>query len=407
MPHSVPQLPHIKRCEPWFADGNLLLIAEDGACAFRVHAGVLGRHSPFFRALASIPQPPSEEDEGGTLNVLEDGCGVLRMLDSMQDLSCLLRGLYDGLYCSKPRAHHLPSLASILKLADKYAFDVLHTQTLLRFNQDWPSTLSKWDARESLATYPGELGQKYSPRKCYAHPLLVVRAARELGRRELLPSAFYDLSRYSPMAIASGMLRNRTTQRDIAEGMEGPEESMRPSLEDLLIILGGREASRRYFACFVAHALERRAPHPDCAFASTPTTDAVAPLMLPVLLDTEQPNPTADVLAVEPPLAIPPTGADERSDVPSKTPCARALANITCHMLRHLAGLPRGREADPLHVLAQVISMLTDPACEPTVELQSICNVCKASLILDMQAAREDIWICIPGWFGLGSWEEV
>lgn len=76
------------RSDIWFPDGNIILIAEQ--VMFKVHRGQLERHSDVFQDMFSLPQPP---DTG-----LYDGCRILELHDSAQDVHHLLRALYDGLY---------------------------------------------------------------------------------------------------------------------------------------------------------------------------------------------------------------------------------------------------------------------------------------------------------------------
>lgn len=73
----------------YFDDGNLVLVAEN--MAFRVHKGVLTRHSNYLRQL--LVQQPGE-DFLDTTDVF-DGCPVVRLPDRSYEVSELLRILYD------------------------------------------------------------------------------------------------------------------------------------------------------------------------------------------------------------------------------------------------------------------------------------------------------------------------
>ena len=75
----------------WFSDGSVVLKAE--RTLFRVHISQLVRRSLFFRDLFSLPQPGKDTAElDGTLG----GCPLLVLHDSAEDLSNLLKALYDG-----------------------------------------------------------------------------------------------------------------------------------------------------------------------------------------------------------------------------------------------------------------------------------------------------------------------
>lgn len=77
-----------KHEELWFEDGNVFVIA-DGA-AFKLHAGVLKRHSAVFRDLLD------DTGRGGGHSEVFEGCQVLRVTDKVADLIELFLILYDG-----------------------------------------------------------------------------------------------------------------------------------------------------------------------------------------------------------------------------------------------------------------------------------------------------------------------
>lgn len=71
----------------WFADGNVVLQAED--TQFRVHSSLLSLHSEIMKDCFACPQPEDEE----TL----EGCHIVRLYDSAKDIDNLCALLY-GLY---------------------------------------------------------------------------------------------------------------------------------------------------------------------------------------------------------------------------------------------------------------------------------------------------------------------
>lgn len=73
----------------WFQDGNIVLVAQ--GVAFRVHRGILSRHSETFNNLFTIP-PPSSPDSSEEL----EGLPVINVSDSAHDFKHLLHALYDG-----------------------------------------------------------------------------------------------------------------------------------------------------------------------------------------------------------------------------------------------------------------------------------------------------------------------
>ena len=82
----------VKHPEFWFSDGSLILCAQ--STLFRVHISQLCRKSVFFRDLFSLPQPsPSDANERQL-----EGCPVLDLHDSSEDVANLVRVIYDGPY---------------------------------------------------------------------------------------------------------------------------------------------------------------------------------------------------------------------------------------------------------------------------------------------------------------------
>lgn len=76
---------------------EIVLRAEN--TLFRVHKSLLARHSGFFHDLFTLPQP---EADGGSLPVHAsgdsdiEGCPVLRLHDTPEDVANLLTALVDG-----------------------------------------------------------------------------------------------------------------------------------------------------------------------------------------------------------------------------------------------------------------------------------------------------------------------
>ena len=82
----------VKHPEFWFSDGSLILCAQ--STLFRVHISQLCRKSVFFRDLFSLPQPSPPEPNERQL----EGCPVLDLHDSPEDVANLVRVIYDGPY---------------------------------------------------------------------------------------------------------------------------------------------------------------------------------------------------------------------------------------------------------------------------------------------------------------------
>lgn len=81
---SGPPLDTLKRdAEFWMEDGTIVLVARD--TAFRVYRGLLASQSTVFQDMLATCSPDAAE--------LLEGCPVVRLHDSPEDLTHLLRAL--------------------------------------------------------------------------------------------------------------------------------------------------------------------------------------------------------------------------------------------------------------------------------------------------------------------------
>ncbi|KAJ3501510.1 hypothetical protein NLJ89_g9306 [Agrocybe chaxingu] len=111
---SIGRREDIVRGEPWFKDGNIVLVTHDEPTAFRLHRGVLERHSEIFKDMLGLPQT----EESDTLHF--EGCQVVMMHDQPQELSNLVMALYDGPKFANAKIDDFFYLSGILRLANKY-----------------------------------------------------------------------------------------------------------------------------------------------------------------------------------------------------------------------------------------------------------------------------------------------
>ncbi|KAF7370418.1 BTB domain-containing protein [Mycena sanguinolenta] len=124
----------IKRSELWFSDGSVILQAAN--TQFRVHLGVLARHSVIFRRQGLV----QSSDEPTV-----DGCPIVRLPDDPTDIEYLLKSLYDPTFHSRPRLP-LPVVGALLRLGSKYRFKDLLDSIVARLTAEYPTTLVKYDA---------------------------------------------------------------------------------------------------------------------------------------------------------------------------------------------------------------------------------------------------------------------
>lgn len=90
----------------WLSDGSIVLQADE--TQFRVHWGLLASmHSPFFRDLQALPQPPTQP------NI--EGCPVVELQDdAVADVGYLLKALYT------PSVHYFTLTPSDLQGIERF-----------------------------------------------------------------------------------------------------------------------------------------------------------------------------------------------------------------------------------------------------------------------------------------------
>ncbi|KAF9240827.1 hypothetical protein BU15DRAFT_45363 [Melanogaster broomeanus] len=357
-PPSAPQA--LIHSDIWFADGNVVLIC--GSAAFKVHQGQLERHSEVFKDLFLVAQPYAGDN-------LLDGCPTVVLYDCPSDVYHLLVALYDGLYFPTHHASDFSALSSVLRLSTKYFIEHLRVQCLARLAHDWPSTLADWDRREAAAT---DASGHYHPREAYAHPILAINLALELGVPDVLPSAFYDLARYAPSKILSGTRAFHLVALD-DNGSQGTPPLMHISHDSLVRAFKGRELAQLYISTFLARALSHH-PSPSCLHSAK----------LSMSIST---GGTGTVASAH---------------------CMESFYFIHLNVLRSVGGIACGRDADPLFTLIQAAEMLDRRDFTDGVRMRGLrmCGVCKRAWRGEVGKAREEVWGLIPVWFGLSNGDE-
>ncbi|KAJ7081798.1 hypothetical protein B0H15DRAFT_445818 [Mycena belliarum] len=164
----------ITHSDIWHRDGSVVLQA--GNKQFRVHWGLLSRHSAFFRDLEGLPQPPDQPSV--------EGCPVIELSDTAEDVECVLETLYDPLLLTQT-ALPLPTIASHIRFCRKFDLtNILHS-VVQRIVHENPRTLK---------AYAGLMkGRSYSPTRISHSPGLsidTVIVARENNLLSVLPCAY-------------------------------------------------------------------------------------------------------------------------------------------------------------------------------------------------------------------------
>lgn len=87
--------PDVRHPDLWFDDGSIILRAQH--ILYRVHASLLSRKSQFFRDMFSLPQPPKTDSlPSPDGQAYLDGCPLVCLHDTAEDVSSMLKAMYDG-----------------------------------------------------------------------------------------------------------------------------------------------------------------------------------------------------------------------------------------------------------------------------------------------------------------------
>jgi len=349
----------VRHADLWFLDGSVILRAEN--TLFRVHISQLSRHSAFFRDLFSLPQPlrgirRRSLSVSSSKNVLDggllEGCPVVYLHDTAEDVGNLLTALYDGPSFGNNDQEDFRMVSGILRLSTKYLCDSLRAKALAHLSISWPSDLKSWDAREDAARYEMDSEHVANIGHIYPTPIAVINLAREIDAPSLLPSAFYDLSRYSYAQIFDAS--------DEGPATPNPPPSQFLSLTDLQKLTLGKEASQQAITSLI-QSMGTSQYHPQ-HHSTSHTMHSAAHL---------------------------------RKSCASAAACRKDFSELVDLATQHyLFDRERGC-GDPLYV-AEELGQLK------SAELSgSECKACAKSLETWAARERERIWKMIPTWFRL------
>jgi len=183
------------RCtELWFPDGSIILQSEN--ILFRVYSGLLSLHSPLFRDLFSLPQPPASDQE------VYEGVSVVEMADTANELYYLLKAQQNPTSILITPTSNLEITLILLHMGTKYDVSTIRNAAVSVLKTIFPSTLKGWDesanVRDALA---------------YDHwvwEFAVANSAREHSLRSILPAALHSCSRFKLTDIYDGFTLGNT-----------------------------------------------------------------------------------------------------------------------------------------------------------------------------------------------------
>ncbi|KAF5340730.1 hypothetical protein D9611_007355 [Ephemerocybe angulata] len=159
------------RSDLWFEDGSVVLQVQD--VQFKVHRTIVARHSPIFLDVFAMPHPQDEPTV--------EGCPVLHLQDSVQDVRHMLLAFYDKGHSTRdPLA--FDAVAAMIRMGRKYDIDYLRHEALLRLTTEFPTTLSEWD----------KLPHDYTQIHHQSGILFdIVNLAHDNDIKSVLPAAYY------------------------------------------------------------------------------------------------------------------------------------------------------------------------------------------------------------------------
>ncbi|EIW87224.1 hypothetical protein CONPUDRAFT_96556 [Coniophora puteana RWD-64-598 SS2] len=244
----------------YFDDGNVVIAAAltptKNGLLFRVHKSILAKNSLVFADMFTLPDiSPRTEAE---TNDLYDGVPVVPMYDKPQDVRGLLHFFYDApsVVLSRYDPETPSKIDGILTLAKKYRITPLWDRLVDHFKADWPQTLTDWDVLESEMAIRQQARLELAEDlpfidEVFPEPGAAIRLARDLDIQEVLPAAFYHLSRLkiTQDRRVEGQSSESNHEDDLiwhrVEGGRTANWSFL-SIEDFRCLLSGRENIERY-----------------------------------------------------------------------------------------------------------------------------------------------------------------
>ncbi|TDL23942.1 hypothetical protein BD410DRAFT_745952 [Rickenella mellea] len=179
----------------YFANGDIVISSVNKAATstilFRLHKVVLNHHSQVFSDMFSVPEPQAGGQE------LYEGCPLVHMSDSAEDLHYLFLYIYDPTAILPlnpiPTDSHFNQnhVAILLKLATKYEVDSLRNRMIAYLEAYWPSSLDEWDKLREWYHDPYEW--------CFRpEPVQAINLANAHDIPSIRPTVFYFLSTIRP-----------------------------------------------------------------------------------------------------------------------------------------------------------------------------------------------------------------
>ncbi|KAJ6472667.1 hypothetical protein C8R47DRAFT_1054010 [Mycena vitilis] len=229
-PVSTASTTLVKVEDLWFSTEIIVIQAQEKI--FRVLGGILAARSSVFHDMIALPQPPNSDIER------IEGCPVVRLQDSAEDVEVFLRAIYDSSYfMPAPAPTGLSVVLSILRLSHKYDVQYLHRRALDHLIQDgWYQTAyDEQKASHLLDIAPGQP---------LLNALSIIIAAIEVEARWLLPYTYYCAATYNAEELLS-LLEGQMAPH-VANALAGHAHMFRAFLTINRFVRGADLCATRY-----------------------------------------------------------------------------------------------------------------------------------------------------------------
>ncbi|OBZ69624.1 Molybdenum cofactor sulfurase [Grifola frondosa] len=229
--------------EFWYEDGSIVLIA--GNVAFRVYQGLLSEQSSVFTDLFAIPQPAGAESI--------DGCPVVRLSDSPEDLRHLLLAIFKNRNFLPASIYPVDfnKASSLIRLGHKYDMEGVQESALALLNEHFTHKFEKWDVQN----------RKTPLRISGTQVIGAVNIARLVGADSILPSALYTCCQLGSEIMdgyqhEDGIVEHLTTE-DIKRCLCARKELMEASASLAVLMWAGTRVSDNCTNAFCGRDLRR------------------------------------------------------------------------------------------------------------------------------------------------------
>ncbi|TDL25284.1 hypothetical protein BD410DRAFT_744017 [Rickenella mellea] len=370
---------NVKSVEVWFDDGNIVVgvdtttkgldlrpvhPASEQRHLFKVHKSVLGMHSPVWKDMFELPQPRHSNMDETTEDEYE-GVPLMILPDTLKDVRDLLMLMYKPTQFNFNRLDSgtVSKVSGILKLSKKYQIDAFREHIAQMLRQDWPTDLAAWDQNDAYVKQR-IMGMSNDEVFCaFAEPSSVINLAHEFGIKEILPAAFYHLSRVFWMFYDDECFSSpRRTSAELLFAKREPLSHM-----DLRNLIFGRDVLRTQIMRLfqrLKHNIELRETFEFVCFGSSGSR---------------------------------------------KWPCRKQYSEWWTGAHHLFFTIPEGechplRLYDPLDTLIELISGLNSWDARTTAEpTKPFCHSCREHVISVITKERQTIWSNLGYWFSIAS----